>query len=112
MSLCRYEDVARQGSWVDAVTRASAELLVNDDDGDDVSDYNSSDDEPSYSMTEGGDGRTGSHDTKGEITRRGGRTVKGGTPKAAKDRIHGNDCSVNKGIKRGGGGRGGECHLF
>ena len=38
---CRYKDIAQQGSWVDAVTRISSDIVA-----DDVSDYNSSDDEP------------------------------------------------------------------
>jgi hypothetical protein len=37
----RYKDVAQQGTWVDAVTRVTSDPIA-----DDVSDYNSSDDEP------------------------------------------------------------------
>ena len=37
----RYKDIAQQSSWVDAVTRVSSDPIA-----DDVSDYNSSDDEP------------------------------------------------------------------
>ena len=95
---------------MDAVIRATAEPITNanadgDNGGDDVSDYNTSDDEPSYSTAEGGSRRTESQPVRDQSAHMNTRASKGGS-KAGKG-INSIDGSAIRGVKRGGGGRGG-----
>lgn len=91
----RYDDVAHQGSWADAVSRASSEHF-----GDDVSEYNTSDDEPCYGPPAKGKQGPSSGLGLGDST--GSDAEKGAHHKSS-----GRESSYIRGVNKGGGGRGG-----
>ena len=70
-----------------------------------MSDYNSSDDEPSYSKTEGDSRRQSSQAIRDHPTHMNPRGSRSGSK--ARKGVNGSDGSAIRGVKRGGGGRGG-----
>lgn len=88
--------MAHQGSWADAVTRTSIEHF-----GDDVSEYNTSDDEPCYGPP--ARGKQGPYSTgPGPVDSMGSDVEKEGHQKSS-----GRESSYIRGVNKGGGGRGG-----